>query len=610
MHSSKNLWKSIKSICELSCKSKSPSELLTCKNTPAESVNHCNSYFSTVGATLANELIKKLSKTESDLASSITISSPPVSFFLNPTDELEVESLIRLLKIESAPGLDGIQNSLIKHISKFIILPLTHVFNLSLKNGAFPTLWKTAVVAPIFKAGDKSQPCNYRPISLLPVFSKLLEKIVNIRLVKFLESNNLLSSAQYGFRHGKSTEDAASSLINTISSRLDEGYHCIGAFLDLAKAFDTVSIKILLRKMECMGIRGHPLNWFQSYLSDRRQRIKCDETISDALPICYGVPQGSILGPTLFLIYINELGSILDTSANAKVFCYADDTAIIFYDKTWKSTLSNSEIGLSTVSNWLNENLLTLNSSKTKFLCFHKTSASRPKFSLETLKIHSPSCTMQSGNCDCQSIKRVDSIKYLGIIIDEKLSFSPHITSLSNRARKLINIMRLLRNSADVQTLKKVYTALCESVLSYCISCWGGSAKSHMIAVERAQRSILKVMLKKPRRFSTFYLFKECEVLSIRKLFIHKVALSQHRHSISSPDYFNRLSRRTFHLPTIRTNTTFAHRFSKYLHPHIYNKILSYINLKSDNIREAKIKIKKWLLSLNYEETEDLLKSY
>ncbi|KAG7296291.1 hypothetical protein JYU34_021418 [Plutella xylostella] len=610
MNNSKNLWKSIKSICELSAKTKSPNELLTCDDTPLKSLNKCNSYFSTVGASLAKDLMQKINKSESELASSIATTTSHVSFYLNPTDEIEVESFIRLLKIDSAPGLDGFRNSLIKHICKYIVVPLTHIINLSLKTGTFPDTWKTAVVTPIHKAGDKKTPSNYRPISLLSVFSKLLEKIVNLRLVKFLEANNLLSPVQFGFRQGKSTEDAASSLISSVSSRLDEGQHCIGVFLDLAKAFDTVSIKILLKKMECLGIRGHTLNWFESYLTNRYQRTKCNDLLSDAMPVNFGVPQGSILGPTLFLIYINELGPTLSSSWNAQVICYADDTALLFYEKTWEATLLSAERGLSEVSNWLNSNLLTLNTTKTKFLCFHKTSASKPKFILQSLKIHSTKCINRSQHCDCQSITRVDSLRYLGIIIDEKLSFSQHITALSNRARKLINIMRLLRNSADLQILKNVYTALCESVLSYCIPCWGGSTKSQMITIERAQRSILKVMHKKPRRFSTFRLFQESGVLSIRQLFILKVTVSQHRKSISSTDYYDRLSRRTFKLPTIRTNTNFAHRFSKYLHPHIYNKIQSHINIKLDTIHEAKKKTKRWLSNLNYEETENILKSY
>ena len=177
---------------------------------------------------------------------------------MDPTDVWEINQIISKLKIDSAPGPDSFTPTLIKLIKSEIVIPLTHIMNLSLESGTFPNLWKEAQVTPVHKNGSKQNPTNYRPISLLAIFSKILEKIVNKRLTSYLETNNLLSKKQFGFRQGKSTEDAVSLLANTVTSYLDENEKCIGIFLDLAKAFDTVATPILLKKLESIGIRGLP----------------------------------------------------------------------------------------------------------------------------------------------------------------------------------------------------------------------------------------------------------------------------------------------------------------------------------------------------------------
>jgi hypothetical protein len=290
---------------------------------------------------------------------------------MNPTDHHEVERLIMQLDNEKAPGIDGLDNRLIKSVKDSIVTPLTLICNLSLSSGLFPDEWKMASVCPIFKCGSRDKPENYRPISLLGAFSKILEKIVNKRLVDFLEKQNVLSARQLGFRRGKSTEDAVRYLTTSVAACLDEKENCIGVFLDLAKAFDTVSVPLLLKKLNDSGVRGLALEWFASYLMGRKQCVSVGQFRSSSQEVRYGVPQGSILGPTLFILYMNDLHKIHIESA--EVVCYADDTAIVFRGSTWKDAFANAESGLAQVSHWLQRNLLTLNATKTKFLCFHKT---------------------------------------------------------------------------------------------------------------------------------------------------------------------------------------------------------------------------------------------
>lgn len=200
-------------------------------------------------------------------------------------------------------------------------------------------------------------------------------------------------------------------LSDTVSAALDDNKRCLGVFLDLAKAFDTVSIPILLQKLSCLGVRGIPHDWFRSYLTNRSQCVRVGKDISDQLPIEFGVPQGSVLGPTLFLIYMCDIMNIPIDCAD--IICYADDTVIIFKGISWEEVHKTAEKGMSLIADWLNNNLLTLNIGKTKYLAFHISKASEPPLSL-SLKLHNcTQTTYTNPTCHCHSIARTDHMKYL-----------------------------------------------------------------------------------------------------------------------------------------------------------------------------------------------------
>ncbi|CAH2237403.1 jg11259 [Pararge aegeria aegeria] len=314
---------------------------------------------------LAFDILKSSNENEDSLPANLNLAKTPRdSFYMQPTDEAEIESLILQLDNKKAPGIDNIDNELVKQIKKEILKPLADIFNLSISTGTFPEIWKTALICPIHKSGPKDTPENYRPISLLGVIPKLLEKVVNKRLVMYLESRNIISEHQFGFRRNKSAEDATLLLSTSVASLLDNNKHCIGVFLDLARAFDTVSIKLLIKKLEQSGIRGIPLQWFTTYLNDRKQCLKINNCSSQPQITNFGVPQGSILGPTLFILYINDIHELL--LENATIICYADDTSLFFHGSTWEETYNFAQLfGISKVKDWLQSN--------------HKTASSAPK---------------------------------------------------------------------------------------------------------------------------------------------------------------------------------------------------------------------------------------
>lgn len=362
-------------------------------------------------------------------------------------------------------------------------------------------------------------------------------------------------------------------------------------------------------KLERLGIRGKALDWLHSYLIDRRQCVKIDNSISEEHKINFGVPQGSILGPTLFTIYMNDI--FQTTITNADLICYADDTVILFHGTDWQQVYKNAEIGLNNIANWLDNNLLTLNVTKTKYISFRKTKAT--KIPTRTLSIHDNSCYNRFNNnespCPCSVINRVEEIKYLGVIIDEHLSFGPQIELrvLTKRPCKLIYVMKMIRNSAPTDVKKLVYIALCQSLLTYCINTWGGAAKTFMLNLERAQRAVIKTLLNKPYRYSTEKLYSEASLLGIRKLYILNITAKTHIEILNRTDLNMLQSKRKFRVPVPAVNSAYAQRHPYFLHPFLYNAVNKLCNIGDCSRYQTKKKLKSWLLTIAYEETEAIL---
>lgn len=308
------------------------------------------------------------------------------------------------------------------------------------------------------------------------------------------------------------------------------------------------------------------------------------------------------MGPTLFLVYINDLCSL--TLQNGVILSYADDTALLFSDKSRDEVYKQAQNGFNIVSNWLHENLLTLNADKTKHIYFTLRNTNLPS---TNINIYAHNCSVYADSaCSCPTLAKTDYIKYLGVTIDTNLNFRKHIDLLCTRIRKVIYIFKYLRNISDYNLIKQVYLALCQSILTYCITSWGGAAKSILLPLERAQRAILKVATFRPFRFPTHELYTTCKVLTVRQLFILSIILLQHSKLPYIPIPIDKRRKDLVCLKP-QTRHTFMNKFYVFLGPYLYNKINKTLRIHSVSRKKCCELLSAYLAKFNYADTEKLL---
>ena len=460
-----------------------------------------NDFFSTIGENYASKH-HCTQKESNDLLQNIVQNTH--SLFLEPCTIEEVKRVIMNLPQKTSSGYDNISNILLKKLSASLLSPLNIIFNKSLSEGKFPETMKKADIVPLYKSKDEHECTNYRPISLLPTLSKLLEKIMYKRTYSFLENTGQLYNSQYGFREGHSCENAVSELLAEIIKGKQEGFHTVSMFLDLSKAFDTLEHKVLLNKLEKYGIRGIANEWYRDYLTNRKVRTKCNVAstgkmeYSDFKDINYGTPQGSCLGPLIFIIFTNDIHKEIQ---HCKSLLFADDTTIYKSHRNLQYLTWCIEDDMRRIISWFRINKLTLNLDKTVCILFQKQG-------------HDKKIEIAMGDLTITNTKET---KFLGMWIDEQLKWNTHIQKLILKLTRNMNLLRFNQHMMPTHTKKLVYHSHIASHIQYGLILWGNNAtEEQMNKLQKIQNKCMKYIL--PYRKQQGELNSTLEILKIKDM--------------------------------------------------------------------------------------------
>ena len=365
--------------------------------------------------------------------------------------EKEVFDIVKNINVSKSSGLEDISSFIVKEAFKFLIPEITYMYNLSIRLSKFPTAWKQALVVPIPKSGNLTLVKNYRPISLLPLPGKILEKLVHQQLSTYMEKGSLLSNSQHGFRKGHSTIHSVAQLTSYISKKQDAKMPTLAAYIDFRKAFDCVQHPILLDKLANLGVGRSLINWVGSYLENRSQRVYANDTFSQFLKVTQGVPQGSVLGPLFYIIYANDLSKIVK---NCEIALYADDTVLFTANKDFNKSVSRLQADLESLNVWCLDNGILANTDKTKVMVFGKPKVleNLPHFHIMLNKV---------------PLQVVPSYKYLGISLDSQLSYNQHTTRIISSVTAKLKQFQRMRSFLNTKAALMVYKNMLLPILEY-----------------------------------------------------------------------------------------------------------------------------------------------
>ena len=498
----KKTWETLKCVMNLSkTKSDLPNFFIinNSKITNREAIaNHFNEYFAGVGPLLAS----KLKNVNNHCHEKYLCNPTEAQFKFQNINQSYIIQIIKELKPKSSTDHIGFSAKLLKTSASVLSYPLSIIVNQSLNTGIFPQPLKISKVTPLFKKDDKTSCNNYRPISLLPIISKVLEKVVQKQLSAYLSENKNIFCSQHGFRQNHSTETATLEFVDKILQHLENNETPISIFLDLTKAFDTLNHDILLYKLSFYGINNTALNWFSSYLSNRYQFVEFKNCHSSKLKIQTGVPQGSVLGPLLFSIYINDI-NIASTAFD--FILYADDTTLtcipgkLLQSENQDVSISdavNDELGK--IFEWLLANKLSLNVSKSKYMVFHS-----PQKAISTLKSLKPTI-------NGIPLSKTTEFNFLGTIITETLSWKAHSNYVGNKLARTIGIMKRLKHTLPRSSLLLLYNSLFASVINYSTLVWGLTSAERLI---KLQKKAVRIICGEKYNAHTEPLFKMLRIL-------------------------------------------------------------------------------------------------
>ena len=506
----------------------------------------------------------------------------PLNVFQN-TNEDEIRLIVKEMR-EVGGGHDKINSRIFKSTFTAIIGEIVHFLNLCLQQSVFPRQLKMAVVKPIYKTGNKQLFNNYRPISLLPVISKLLEKLIYIRLNGHLTSNDILSHCQFGFRKGMSTYMPILLLQDKITSALESNNVVCGIYLDLRKAFDTVDINILLGKLQCYGISGNAYNMIKSCLTERTQCVQLEGAKSNFLSVEIGVPQGSILGPLLFILYINDFPHVFE---HITTYLYADDTALFIEGKDEKKIQNTLNRLMPEIAEWFDANQLSLNTDKTFYQIY-------------TNKKEQVKISLQLAGADIKCFK---TIKYLGVFIDDDMKWKTHISKLYTVLCRNIGIINRVKHFLNSNHLLLLYNSLFLSHVNYCCFLYSNTYSSHINEIEKLQKRAVRIVDGQHRLAHTTQIFKKLKLLRLKDIGNQQMLLLMHRKlktnlpklidqlfTIANP---SRVSRTIKHFEETFAFQLYKTRTISWAGPRLWNKVMGPMFPIKQDVPSSKYIIKK-----------------
>ena len=551
--------------------------------------NKFNEFFVNIGP----ELASNIHNTGTNYYDYLTDVNPS-SMYFKPIVEMDITKIINKFNSNKGAGNDNIGNFIIKKVANEIVKPLTMIFNLSISTGIVPEMLKIAKVVPIYKKDDAEKFSNYRPVSLLPCFSKILERLVFNRCVEYIDLHEILNDKQFDFRPNHSTYMAIIQLVDKITNAVERNETTIGIFLDLSKAFDTIDHNILLYKLEHYGFRGIVLEWFKNYLSNRKQYVSYNSCNSELKDIVCGVPQGSILGPLLFILYVND---ITNTSDVLEFILFADDTTILYSHPNIENQINRINEELKEVSNWFKANKLSVNASKTNYMIL---GTPRMVSNMDDLNVNVI--------LDSTVLEKVKHTKFLGVLIDDCLTWKNHIDCVSKTISRNIGVMNKLKHFVPTRILHALYCTLVLPYLNYGILIWGDTCKSYLDKLIKLQKWAIRTVSNSHYRSHTGPIFAKYNILTVTDMHTLELGTFMYRNSVNElPSSFNNyftkrsevhnyLTRHGNHLNLTKNKKTFSDHSVRTTGPRLWNALENSIRA-SKSIKHFRNQMKQKLIS-------------